>query len=364
MKNKYFLLGIVSTILLIFSGCAVKIKNFEDYSSIGAGKAPLAPPPHQIKTNQVKVVLYNIEDKTTNNQKSAVSNLSATLIRTALLKTNVAIIDRSAIEKFSDEAILTATETGKETSISAAQYAIKGQIDNYVGYSSYQAGYVEKIAGYTTTNADGSITVAPDQSIYHPPLCNYTGEMAGRFEIYTLPSLELVMDIPLKGVGNKSVRASESGAGLAASLIDNSLLSFGVWAIASSQLDSKCRDKNVEASVISTAVQKSLAKKEEKKLLNQFAAKGYVSDIRKRKNKYIIQITIGSQNGVNQNNYLNVYRQFNITDALSGESKIENKKTAEARASQLTESNSAWLVVKDKKEASKILIGDLVKVIY
>lgn len=356
MKNKCIFL----VVLAIFTSCSVKIKNFESYSSSGIGRAPLAPSPEQIKTNQVKVVLYNIEDKKAQSENSAVSNLSASLVRNLLRKTNVSILDRSAIEKFNDEAILAATETGEDPEFTAAQYAIKGQIDDYNSYSSYQAESYEEIP---TERADGEIFI---RRVFHPALCHYIGEVNGRFEVYALPSLELIMDITLKGKGFKSVEAPKSGISQFTGLIDNKLLAFGVWNIASSAFDSKCNDKNLGASSINLAVNESVSENESKKLLNQFAAKGYVNDVRKhnKKDKYIIQVTIGSKNGLAQNGTLNVYRQQNRTDALSGKNKIENQKITEARISQLVESNNAWLVVKEEEEAQKILIGDLVKVIY
>ena len=332
MKNKYILI----ILSLFFLGCAVKIKDFENYSSVEVGRASLAPTREQIKTNQIKIVLYKIEDKKTKNKNFAISNLSVSMIRKSLLKTNVNIIDRSAIEKFSDEAILADTETGKETEFSAAQYAINGQVDNYNIYSSYKAAYYVHIRGYTQKNFDGSTTYIPRKTIYHPATCSYQGEFNGRFEIYKLPSLKLVMDIALRGDDVIKVEA----------------------------INRKYNDKNIANSVIKKAVESSLSKKEEKKLLNQFAAKGYVNDVRKNKNKYIIQITLGNKNGVNQNNTLNIYRQSNRVDVLTGRNKIENTKIAEAKTSQLIEADRAWLVVKDKKEAEKILVGDLVKVIY
>jgi hypothetical protein len=362
MKNNCILL----LVFIICTSCAIKIKDFENYSSLGIGKAPLAPPPDQIKTKQIKVVLYNIEDKKVDNTKSAVSNISATLVRDLLKQTNVSILDRSAIEKFSDEAILAATETGAEPEFTAAQFAIKGQIDDYTSYSSYGAGYYKEVPGYSITNDDGSVTTVAPSRVYEPPTCTYRGEVNGRIEVYALPSLELVMDISLKGVGSRAVEVSDGGASQFIGLNDNSLLSIGVWSLASAAFDGKCSDQNIGAAVINQAVNNSVSEPQKKKLLNQFAAKGYVNDVRKhnKKEKYIVQVTIGNRNGLAQNGYLNVYRQQIRVNALSGKSETEDKKIAEARISQLVEADDAWLVVKDKNEAKKILIGDLVKVTY
>ena len=337
MRILYFFLLLI---LVLFASCSVVIKDLTQYSSIRAGKAPIIPALKSIQTTQTKIALYNIEDKTVKNGSSAISNIASSLIREILTQTNVSIIDRSAIAKFSDEAILSASTSGKDLEFAVAQYAIKGQIDNTNSYSLYKNGYYETIPGYTAQSADGSTYYVPVKTIYHPPLCIYTGEVQGRFEVYTLPRLELILNIPLHGKGSKTVTAHN--------------------------FSRICNDQNVRATSFQIAVKNAITSKDQKKLLNQFAAKGYIRDIRRhrKKNKYIIQVTLGNKNGITQNGTLNVYRQKNQLDHLSGKVKIANIIIAEARISQLVADDHAWLVVKNKDEAKKILIGDVVRVIY
>ena len=366
MKNKYFY-TFIFLIALLLSSCAVKIKNFERYSTVNVSTAPLAPPTSQIKTSQIKVALYPLEDKSNNKSKatknSSLSNISTSLVRGILTQTNVAVIDRNALDKLSDEAVLKATESNKEVEFSAANFAIKGQIDSANSYSSFRDAYTEEFTEQVGEDAKGNPIYKKIKTL-HPATCSYTGEVSGRVEVYSLPSLEIALEIQLRGKSTKSVEAAGTALGGLTSLTDNDLLKAGIWLFSTSKLAKQCQNKNIAASSLNDAVQNSVSKNKRKKILNQFAAKGYVSDIRFYKNKYIIETTLGSKNGLRQNNTLYVYRQEKAVNRLSGEEKIENKKIAEARVSQLVEAENAWLVVKKRKEAEKILIGDFIKAIY
>lgn len=360
MKNKLFLAGVLFSSFLFYS-CATKIKDISLYKDAGASKSLYAPSVDKIKSKKTSIVIYAIEDKNVEGQKSAISRVISTNIQNLLAKTNVSIVDRSALEKFNEEAILAASEgKGDESEIiTAADYAIKGQIDNSSVFANYKAGYNQVTPGYTSTNIDGSTYYVAPVTTYHPPSCRYTGEISGKFEIYLLPSLELVQVIPLNGYFSDTVGTSGSSVG-------GNLLALGSWNF-SGTTNAKCKNKAVQVSVLNNAAKNSIDKNNQKKVLNQFAAKGYIADVlvhKDKDDKYVIQITLGSQNGIRQETDLEIYKIMPKIDKLTGKEKREEVKVAVGRVSNLVEKDFAWAVIKDEDEARKISIGDIVKVRY
>ena len=331
-KKIIYLFGIL--IMLLWSGCATVIKDLDSYQDSGALRSPDAPSGDKIQTSQTKVVIYGIENQDGGKQ-SNLSRLAANNIQRLLSQTNVKIIDRSALETFSEEAILSQTQDGNEGSsaAAAADYAIKGNISGNTS-ASYQKGfyYPVEICKYNEVLEKKVCRIVQK---WKPPQCTYYGRVSGDFTIYKIPSLQQIEAVLLQN--SRSIKK---------------------------QQNAPCNNNAIKQRALDNAINSSISKSSAKKIKNLFAAKGYVSDLRRKKNNYIVKITLGSSHGVKQEAKIGIYRKKVVIDKLSQEEKNQYQPIAKAIISNLVGSDSAWCVIKDKKEAEKILIGDVVKVHY
>ena len=333
IKYKIFLI-FSALVLFILSGCATVIKDFGAYQNAGAPRSPNAPSGDQIQTSQTKVVIYGIENPK-GGKKSSISRLLSSNIQRLLTQTNVKIIDRSVLETFSEEAILAQTKKGNEGSAAAAaaDYAIKGDISGNTS-SSFKEGFYTYEEPYELE--DG--TKVPAKAVYNPPICRYNATISGQFEIYSLPELKQTLVMPLRG--SSSVTREQNAP---------------------------CLDTVTSSRLLRVAVNASLNTAQRRRVLNEFAAKGYVRELRKhqkKKGKYIVNITLGRNHGIRQESKIDIYKPQFVIDPLSQKEKIKNKKVAEAVISNLVEGDSAWGVIKDEEQAKNISIGDIVKVRY
>ena len=345
IKYKIFLI-FSALVLFILSGCATVIKDFDAYQNAGAPRSPNAPSGDKIQTSQTKVVIYGIENLK-GGKKSNISRLLSSNIQRLLTQTNVKIIDRSVLETFSEEAILAQTKSGNEGSAAAAaaDYAIKGDISGNTsssfkeGYYTYEPAYSKKDEnGNEIIDANGNKIIVPAKAVYNPPTCRYNANISGQFEIYSLPELKQTLVVPLRGSSS-----------------------------ATREQNAPCRDTVTSSRLLGAAVNSSLTTAQRRRVLNEFAAKGYVRELRKhqkKKGKYIVNITLGRNHGIRQESKIDIYKPQFVIDPLSQKEKIKNKKIAEAVISNLVEGNSAWGVIKDEEQAKNISIGDIVKVRY
>ena len=333
IKYKIFLI-FSAFVLFILSGCATVIKDFGAYQNAGAPRSPNAPSGDKTQTNQTKVVIYGIENQD-GGKKSSMSRLLSSNIQRLLTQTNVKIIDRSVLETFSEEAILAQTKSGNEGSAAAAaaDYAIKGDISGNTS-SSFKEGFYTYEEAYELE--DG--TKVPAKAVYHSPICRYNATISGQFEIYSLPDLKQTLVVPLRGSSS-----------------------------ATREQNAPCQDSTLNKRLLAAAVDRSITTTQRKRVLNEFAAKGYVRELRKHQKKtgkYIVNITLGRNHGIRQESKIDIYKPQFVIDPLSQKEKIKNKKVAEAVISNLVEGDSAWGVIKDEEQAKNISIGDIVKVRY
>ena len=331
-KKIIYLVGIL--IMLLWSGCGTIIRDLDSYQDAGALRSPDAPSVDRVATKQIKIVIYGIENQDGGKQ-SHLSRLAANNIQRLLSQTNVKIVDRSALETFSEEAILAQTKKGNEGSAAAAaaDYAIKGNISGNTS-ASYRKGYYYPVE-VCKYNAVLERRICRTVQKWKPPQCTYYGRVSGDFTVYKLPSLQRIEAVSLQN--SKSI---------------------------TKQQNAPCNNNTIAQRALDSALNRSISKSSAKKIKNLFAAKGYVSDLRRKKNNYIVKITLGSDNGVKQEAKIGIYRSKVIIDKLSQKEKKQYQPIAKAIISNLVGSDSAWCVIKDKKEAEKILIGDVVKVHY
>ena len=181
-------------------------------------------------------------------------------------------------------------------------------------------------------------TKVPAKAVYHSPICRYNATISGQFEIYSLPDLKQTLVVPLRGSSS-----------------------------ATREQNAPCQDSTLNKRLLAAAVDRSITTTQRKRVLNEFAAKGYVRELRKhqkKKGKYIVNITLGRNHGIRQESKIDIYKPQFVIDPLSQKEKIKNKKVAEAVISNLVEGDSAWGVIKDEEQAKNISIGDIVKVRY
>ena len=307
MKNKIIYLVLGGFVIFLLISCATVIKDFYSYQNAGATRSPNTLSDDKTQINPVKIVLYKIE---TQNFDKKLSLALSKNIQELFSNSNVEII--KSLETFNEKVILV---QNKEGNSATADYAIKGNISGITS-SKFRRG------GYSTNQLTGQVT-------YTYPSCVYRAKVSGQFEIYSLTDLKQVLVVPLRRSSRLSIRMIA------------------------------CRKPPTAA-----LIKKTITTKHRKRILNKLAAKGYVKDVRKKDNKYIVQINLGHQNGIRQENKIAIYKTRIVLDKLTQEKKEKLEQVALGIVSDFFEENSAWIVIKNKKQAKNISIGDVVKVHY
>ena len=80
--------------------------------------------------------------------------------------------------------------------------------------------------------------------------------------------------------------------------------------------------------------------------------------------KAIFLINLGSSDGIKQDDKLQIFQKYSELNPLTGTEDAGIRVIGVGIIADKTEDLKTWIVVKDKKTASKIRLGDIVKVTY
>ena len=97
---------------------------------------------------------------------------------------------------------------------------------------------------------------------------------------------------------------------------------------------------------------------------NFFAKKGYILEKRVLNNKSIFKVSLGSADGIKQNDKFEVISQYESENAITNELEIERRIVATGSVSDLIDPKTSWVVIDDAKKAETLRLGDAVKMKY
>ena len=172
--------------------------------------------------------------------------------------------------------------------------------------------------------------------------------VSGNIKIYELPSLAVVENIEFAGKSTRSENVRQDGG-----------FSLGALKIGGKQVAGRDRDDGLVRKAGRLAINSSQID-----LKNAFAKKGFFLEKRQFEDKMIFKITLGSKDGVKQEDAFEVIGRYEIENPLTGEVEIERRIIATGKVSNLINPKNSWVVLDDTKQAKLIRIGDELKIKY
>lgn len=296
------------------------------------------PSADNLEGRSPKVVVFALDEnnnevaKNSNLGTSIANNIENMLTRDRLIE----LVDRNAAKKLEKEiALAEMTKTGSYKGPAIADYAISGAISN---------------ADFTSKYSSGSTYVNPKnmQVVTIPPQFSYSSSVAGNIKVYELPSLTVVENIEFSGAYSRSENVRQKGG-----------VSLGALQIGGEQVDGATRDDGLvrkagEDAILDTKIE----------LKNAFAKRGYILEKRTLDDKAIFKITLGSQDGIKQDDEFEIIGHFEVENPISGETEVERRIIATGKVSDQINPKNSWVVINEKERVNSIRLGDELKIKY
>ena len=324
MKKVLLTMCIGSAVLI--TGCAGnQVKDVNSYTRMTLQPADIMPSKNEMSGDKTKVVIFNPVDsdiKLASNAKAGHS--IATSLEKHIAVTGAEIVDRNIAQKLRAEiqlAEIKGSSTYKGPKV--ADYAITGTVSAAnIGSSFTEA--------RSWQDKDGKWHKSPAK-------CTYTAQVSANMRIYKLPALSFSKAVNL----DDSVSVSEEA-----------------------RYYSRCPySTTAQESLVRQAASDS-AKKARTEFQNYFAPKAYVLERRVNEDVSIFKISHGKDLGFVADSDITIYHIEESTNPLTNEVSAEEYAVTEGTISNQVGKNHAWVVVEDKEKASKIKLGDYVKVLY
>ncbi len=325
-------------LLLVLSSCSTTIKNFDEYQKQFLSKSKFMPNKENLDGKTQKIVVFALEQN--NNEIATQSGLGDSLannVENLLSKNRLGeIVDRKAAEKLQKEiALAEMKKTGSYKGPIVADYAISGSISN---------------AGFTSKYSSGSTFYNPQsgQMVSVPPKYTYSADVAGNIKIYELPALSVVESIEFSAKKSRSEATQQDGG-----------VSLGGLQIGGKKVEGAKRDDSLVRKAAEDAISDI-----EVDVKNFFAKKGYILEKRILDNKSIFKISLGSADGIKQDDKFEVIGQYESENSITNEVEVERRIIATGSVSDLIDPKTSWVVIGDAKKAEVLRLGDAVKMKY
>jgi len=324
--------------LLLVSSCSTTIKNFDKYEKQFLSKSSFLPTPENLEGKSPKLVVFPFDEHDNEVAKQAGLGVSiANDVENVLTRDRlVEIVDRSAAAKLQKEISLAEmNKTGSYKGPKVADYAISGSISN---------------ADFNSKYSSGSTYVNPKngQIISIPPRFTYTSHATGNIKVYELPSLTVIENIEFSGQKSRSENVQQNGG-----------ISLGGLQIGGQQVSGTSRDDGLVRGAGDDGVDEAKVA-----LKNAFAKKGYILEKRVFDKKTIFKISLGSQDGIKQDNEFEVIGQYEVENPITNQTEIERRIITTGKVSDKIDPKSSWVVIEDSEKENSIRLGDAVKIKY
>ncbi len=325
--------------LLFLTSCSTTIgSDFGKYQKQFLSKTKYMPTAENIAGKSPKIVVFAFDENNIETAKqSDLGNSVANNVENVISKNRLGeLVDRKAASKLQKEIELAEMKkTGAYKGPIVADYAISGAISN---------------AGFTSKYSSGSTYYNPQsrQLVSIPPKYTYSSDVAGNLKVYELPSLAVIESIEFKGKKSRSEAVQQDGG-----------LALGAIQIGGKKVDGATRDDSLVRKAGDDAISEI-----EIDLKNFFAKKGYILEKRTLDNKAIFKISLGSLDGLKQNDKFEVIGQYETENAITNQVEIERRVIATGSVSEIVDPKTSWVVMDDAKKAETIRLGDSVKMKY
>jgi hypothetical protein len=273
------------------------------------------------------VVIFNFTTENENAKKISAPKLVEDYIAEILIANKLTDLqDRNNLTKLENEIRLAEISGNQSSNIKSVDFAIDGNVSTVTFDSQFLS------ASYS----------AETKRMIYPDRYQYTATVQGSIKIYQIPSLKVMDTISFSGSAHKVEEAKGSK----------------IWKI-------KLMDnaKEFDQGLVKEAVRKSL-EKNSYKLKSFFAKTGYIMEKRVLKDKTIFLISLGSNDGIRQEDKVNIYQKYSETNPLTMEDEVAEKLINSGTVADKVESGKSWIVIKNKNDVSKIKLGDIVKIRY
>jgi hypothetical protein len=332
MKIKYLAL------LLVISSCSATIKNFDQYQKQFLTKTEFMPTKEILEKKPPKIVVFALEENENETATQAqLGNSIANNVENVIAKNHLGeLVDRKANVKLAKEiALAEMNKTGSYKGPKIADYAISGTISN---------------AGFSSKYSSGKTFVNPKsgQLVSVPPKYTYKSEISGNLKIYELPSLTVIKTIEIAGKDSRSENVQQNGG-----------LDFGGIQIGGEKVKGVMRDDSLVRKAGEDAVDSATVD-----IKNALAKKGYILEKRVLDKKTIFKISLGSEDGISQNDKFEITAQYEIENPITNESEIERRIIAKGVVSDKIDPKSSWIMLKDSKKADLVRLGDSIQMKY
>lgn len=302
------------------SGCMATKVDLVKFRDADLKEAEILPSKNQLNHQRTKIVVFEADERAVPAARGTHLGLAlSNAVEKALTASGAEIVDRSMAEKLGNELMLAESKgSGSYDGPEVAQFAIRGKVTA----ADYGAKY----------NEASSYTDKKGKTHYSPASYDHRADVGGSVSIYELPSLRLVSTLNVSGKATASDPRQGPNAATGASLL---------------------------RSAAESAIEDSAHE-----LKNLFAPKGYVVERRTNGEDSIFKILIGRAQGVKAEDKVVIYSLRKKVNALTGVEQMEELPVVEAKVSEQVAEGDAWIVPADKEAATRIRLGDFVKIKY
>ena len=321
----YKQLSFFALALTLLTGCGASIDSIEAYTPIPLEKAPFMPTKEELKTGKTKVVLTPINDK--NFKLAQRANLGQSLYieldKELSMSGTVEVLDRDIAQKFDEEIKL--SELGEESKmdeveLKVAKFAISGNLSNVRFISHFV-----KRSVWTDKNG---------KQYVNPSYYKYTASVSGVLKVYSIPSMKVLKTVEFSDQVSRSEESRFMGNKHRPSDVSGMINKAGQDAMHSTRHAFK----------------------------NFLAPKGYIMKLRQRDDEQIVQVNIGSLDGLKTGNEVHIYSTISSENPLTEEIEIETVKIAEGMVSDKLSDHRAWIIIEERTKDIKL--GDFIKAKY
>lgn len=321
---RFKILIIVSS-AAILSGCfATKIKNPDQYRIMKMERADVFPTEVQLENRPYRVVIFDVNDKALMLAREAKSGASVSNeLARHVSQSNAVVVSKVGLENLKS-AIDARSASYKNTA--EVDYALTGNIT----VAKYTKKYVK--VKYTK-DKEGKVHVTE-------PYCNHGTLLQGAISIYNVRTMKLAHSFRISAGSQKIETLKRNQSHLCRKLTNTQITNY-LWSDGT-----------------------SAARREDVQLKNFFRPKGYVLERRAKDDENIFRISIGISSGVIKDQDVVFYTINDDKNPVTGKISQIQKKLGEGTVSDKVYEKHSWVLVEDKDIASKIKLGDIVKVVY
>ena len=307
--------------LLALAGCAGTGISLSDYHK-EVTLQPAAHLPTETDLNRqgrAKIVVFETDDGDLEKARNAQIGITLTRdIEQTLGDNGAEVIDRRIATSLGQELQLAEVKgVGVYEGPAVANYAVKPTIT----LAEYESKYVPA-SSYTDKKGKTHEIAA-----YHA----HKASVQAGIRVYEIPSLRLVKS--LSGKGSSSNSTADRGS------------------------------RELSSNMIRSATQSAL-RDMRSEFLNLFAPKGYVLSRRDKGSKSILQISIGSEQGIVPGNSVVIFSEQESIHPITNKVSYNKIPVVEGKVSEIVTPSEAWIIPDDEDKAKRVRLGDLIEVVY